>query len=360
MLIIVSGFLNASENHYNSHMKNSDHLLDLFTAWGMPIGITGVSLILAIWLIHRVLPKKTDFIIYKQLGVITLVVISMVILVVLFPLAAETQAQLLSLFGLVITAVIALASTTFVSNAMAGFMLRSVSGFTVGDFIRLEQHFGRVTEQSMLHTEIQTEDRDLVTLPNLFVISHPVTVVRRSGTLISADVSLGYDIYRRTISELLKAAAGDAELVEPFVQIIELGDYSVTYRVSGFLEDVQNLVSKRTQLKAKMLDRLHDANIEMVSPAFMNQRPISSTKPFIPAKIRPENAEEEDGKAEQMMFDKAELAERKVKFVDQKNKLEIEIEELKKEDDPPQMEIGWRKKQIVSLDEIIQSLELDE
>ena len=51
-----------------------------------------------------------------------------------------------------------------------------------GDFISAGDQFGRVTERGLFHTEIQTETRDLTTVPNLFLVTHPVTTVRSSGT----------------------------------------------------------------------------------------------------------------------------------------------------------------------------------
>ena len=58
-----------------------------------------------------------------------------------------SRGQLLALLGLALTAVIALSSTTFVANAMAGLMLRSVKSFRPGDFIRVGEQSGRVTER---------------------------------------------------------------------------------------------------------------------------------------------------------------------------------------------------------------------
>ena len=123
-------------------------------------------------------------------------------------------------------------------------MLRSVGSFHPGDFIRVGENFGRVTEKGLVHTEIQSEDRDLITLPNLYLMNQPVGVIRTSGTLISAEVTLGYDVHRLRVRDLLKSAAEAAELSGPFVQILELGDHAIRYRVYGFLEDVANLVTK--------------------------------------------------------------------------------------------------------------------
>ena len=124
----------------------------------------------------------------RQIIVIALWLIAALGLLLVLPLEASTRDQLIGLFGLVITALLTLSSTTFVANGMAGWMLRSVRSFSPGDFIRVGDQFGRVTERGFLHTEIQTEDRDLTTLPNMYLITNPYTVVRASGTIVSARV----------------------------------------------------------------------------------------------------------------------------------------------------------------------------
>ena len=248
--------------------------LAVLEEWLLPIAATLAVTVVILLILRRAIPDEPSTRVIRQLVTVAVVVFANVALVLAMPLDSATTGQLLSLFGLVLTAVIALSSTTFVSNAMAGLMLRAVGGFHPGDFIRVGESFGRVTQKGLLHTEIQSEDRDLITLPNLFVMNQPVRVVRTSGTLISAEVSLGYDVHRRTARELLKQAAENAELTDPFVQITALGDHAVTYRVYGFLEDVNNLVTKRTELRGRMLDCLHENGVEIVSPSFMNQRAL--------------------------------------------------------------------------------------
>ena len=60
-------------------------------------------------------------------------------------------------------------------------------------------------------------------------------VVRASGTIVSIEVSLGYDASRPAIKESLIAAADSIGLEQPFVQLRDLGDFSVTYRIAGLL-----------------------------------------------------------------------------------------------------------------------------
>lgn len=328
-------------------------------AWGGPVVIIAGITVFLWWLARQAFPDTHNGRIARQTVQVLLVVVSVVALILSLPFSTETAGQLLNLLGLAVTAVIALSSTTFVANAMAGIMLRIVRSFRVGDFIHVAGDFGRVTERQFLHTEIQTEDRDLITLPNLFLITQPVRVVRRSGTIISAEVSLGFDVHRSRISELLSEAAVKAELEEPFVRIMEIGDYSVVYRVSGFLADTSQMVTKRSRLRAMMMDQLHEAGIEIVSPSFMNQRQVPELQ--IPRRAADDAGEE--GKAESMMFDKAEVAKSIDDLRIQRDKLVLEITEIAKDESMDKArkdhESALRQKHIEQLEQAMAAMEVE-
>ncbi len=255
-----------------------------------------------------------------------------VVLVLAMPVDSATRQQLLGLIGLVATGVMAMSSTSFVANAMAGLMLRAVRNFSPGDFVRVGEHFGRVTERGIFHTEIQTEDRDLTTLPNLHLVTNPVNVVLSSGTIVSVSVSLGYDVGRKHLEPLLVLATEDAGLQGGFVQVLDLLDHAVVYRVAGFLPEVTELLAVRSRLRAAILDRLHGSGIEIVSPSFMNQRPIAPNELVIPT-AAPVGGDDRDGRltAETMAFDKAERAVQVEKFRADVAALNVEIEGLERE-----------------------------
>jgi hypothetical protein len=209
-------------------------------------------------------------------------------------------------------------------------MLRSIKNFRPGDFIRIGDHFGRVSERGLFHIEIQTEDRNLTTLPNIHLVTNPVKVIRTSGTLVTAEVSLGYDLPRKEVERALLAAAEGSDLEDPFVHIIKLGDFSITYRVAGLLTDVKSLISARSRLHGNVLDCLHRDGIEIVSPNFMNQRVLPLEKTFIPDTpsdfITPA---EQEGIPEKVLFDKADEAESLEKLRLRREELVRELDELK-------------------------------
>lgn len=247
----------------------------------------------------------------KPLVMLGLSAICLIGVILALPLGAGLKGNLLSLLGLVLTGIIGLSSTTFVSNAMAGFMIRSVGSFRSGDFIKVESHFGRVSERGLFHTEIQTEDRDLTTLPNLYLVMNPVSVVRSSGTIVSANISLGYDVRHDEVETYLKRAAEAAGLDEPFVQVLELGDFTVVYRIAGFLKDTKGLVTARSRIRVEAMNTLHEAGIEIMSPSVMMQRPISSEERIMPKGhgYRKMAKKRDAVLVEEKIFDKAERAE---------------------------------------------------
>lgn len=237
------------------------------------------------------------------------VLAAILFLILFMPFGETLRGQLLQLYGLIISATIALSSTTLVGNVMAGLMLKAIGSCRPGNYITVGDYFGRISEMDLLHTEIQTEERDLTTLPNLYLITNPVRVMQASGTLISVEVSLGYDVSRHTIESLLIKAAKDTGLDSPYVQIRFLGDFSVTYQVSALLTDVNRLLDKRRELRARAMDVLHEEDIEIVSPSFMNTRAQPENKLFIPATPIVELPSTDTTSADAIAFEKAGKAE---------------------------------------------------
>ena len=283
------------------------------------------------WVVRRNQPRELS--VPRQFLMIVLTLAGLVLVIFTLPLEVDTREQVLGLLGIMTTAVIALSSTTFVANIMAGLMLRAVNAFQPGDFVRCQELFGRVTERGIFHTEIQTEDRDIATLPNLYLVNNPVTVILESGTVISTYLSLGYDVHHALVEPILRDAAEHAGLNDAFVLVSELNDFSVTYRVGGFSADVKNVLSAKSTLHKQILSALHDNNIEIVSPNFMNQRVLAPESRVIPVPVS--TARPAESNPESVIFDKAEQAAEREQLQRQLHEL---VSELAESDDKEMLE----------------------
>ncbi|MDD4749929.1 MAG: mechanosensitive ion channel [Methanosarcinaceae archaeon] len=242
------------------------------------------------YLIGRFIPDKKETQYLKKVLRVFILSLGLVFVFLSLPLPEEIKQDFLSLFGIVIGATIALSSSTFIANAMSGLMLHLIKPFRTGDYIESGEVFGRVTDIQLLYTRVQSVERDLITVPNLKLVSHPLKTIRASGTVINTTVSLGYNTSRTKIEEKLVLAAEKTGLENPFVHIQELGDFSVTYKVGGLLKEIEGLISARSDFKKAVLDTLHEAEIEIVSPTFMNQRLLKEDRIFIPEKQEKEKA----------------------------------------------------------------------
>jgi small-conductance mechanosensitive channel len=112
-----------------------------------PAGVA-VIVFLLLFVLHRVVEKRSAAshrrfghqIMMVSLSLLGLLVVLLVIPETLFP-----RGDLLTVAGILLSATLALSSTTLLGNAMAGVMLKSVRSFRSGDFVRVGDHYGRVS-----------------------------------------------------------------------------------------------------------------------------------------------------------------------------------------------------------------------
>ena len=284
---------------------------DLALTW-LPTVITLGFFTALHWFAHwflfkRDVQKSHEHMFSRQLGMVVLILVAVVAVVISLPISESSESQVLSLIGLLLSGLLAFSSTTIISNLVAGAVMRFTEPFKTGDYIRVKDVVGKVTERGLFDCEVQTENRELIAIPNSILINNPITTVRSSGTFISVTLSLGYDVHHGRISTLLKQAATEIDLQDPFVHVLELGNFAVTYKVSGLLIDVKNLLTMRSKLHCQILDTLHENDIEIMSPSFMNQRKVSDELPVL-VKASHKIKEQEQTVAEDIVFDKAEEA----------------------------------------------------
>ena len=310
------------------------------------------------WIFNRMKTIKNTAIIIKRSLVFLVSFLGTITFILAMPIDAAMKGQILSFLGIIISAGIALSSTTILGNLIAGLMNNSMKRFRNGDLIKINDIQGRVLRRSAFHVEIQLEDSNFVTLPNLYIATNPVKLTRKTNTVISTSVSLGYDVPRTKIEEALKEAAIATGLKDPYLYITDLGDFSAVYKIHGFLEDTNKFFSTRSLLNAKVMDMLHKNRIEIVSPTFMNQRRVDEQQ-FIPEYHAGKKEIESEVSPEELVFDeaiKSEETEKKKdliqKMINRKEDLKSKIKETKEEE-----EIKKHKLTIERLEELIEKIE---
>lgn len=274
------------------------------------IGIINVIIItIVLFFIGKILfEKKHLAYYYYQIISVVIFLIGLLLAIVVSPMDDNIKKQILSLIGVLLSSVIALSSTNFIGNAMAGIMLRIAKNYKPGDFIEVDESRGRIYNMGLLSTEIQIITSDTITFPNMYLVKQPIRVIHSNGSFISVAVSLGYDVSRVKIEEFLLEAANKCKLEKNFVYIEDLLDHAVVYRVFGFAPETQKLISLKSDLRKNILDSMHKNGIEIVSPGFVNRRVFDENKQFIP-KMQSDKNMKKERNIEKNIFNKADEAE---------------------------------------------------
>lgn len=261
----------------------------------------------------------------RQVIMLALTLLSLVLAVIAAPLPDSTRDQILGLMGIAVSAAIALSSTSFVTNFMAAVMLRVTRPFKVGDFITVGDLFGKVSARGLFDTEIQTENRELIAIPNATFINESVTVARSSGVIVSTTLSLGYDISFSEAEPLMLESAEAAGLSDPYVHIVGLADFSVNYRICGLLTELESILTARSELNHQLLLKLHAAGLEIASPTITRHINHPPEQKLIP-RIGPVASRDNAVLAEDIVFDKAtEIA----RLENRRSELQAEIQAQK-------------------------------
>jgi small-conductance mechanosensitive channel len=176
------------------------------------------------------------------------------------------------LVGLMVT----LGSSGLVNQVMSGFTLTYSRALRVGDFVRVTDIDGTVTQIGALSTKIKTPRGEEVTIPNAVIVSHTVTNYTRhaeaDGVFVPTSISIGYDVPWRQVHALLMQAAvrtpGVRSHPQPLVRQTQLGDFAVTYTLLVSLDRPHQRAAVLTAVHASILDAFNEHGVQIMSPAY--------------------------------------------------------------------------------------------
>ncbi|MHB2048562.1 mechanosensitive ion channel family protein [Pseudomonas sp. VEM90] len=160
---------------------------------------------------------------------------------------------------------ISLGATSVIGQGAAGLILTYTRTMRVGEFVRVGDYEGTVTEVGIFTTSIRTGLGEVLTLPNS-MITGSVTknysrIVEGPGYVVDTVVTIGYDTPWRQVEAMLLEAARrtDGVLQTPAPQVFQtaLSDFYPEYRL------VAQAIPSEPRPRAQLLSLLH-ANIQDV------------------------------------------------------------------------------------------------
>jgi small-conductance mechanosensitive channel len=179
---------------------------------------------------------------------------------------------------------ISLGASSVVGQAASGLILTYSRTLRAGEFVRVGDHEGTVTEVGMFNTTIRTGLGEVLTLPNS-MITGSVTknysrIVQGQGYVVDTVVTIGYDTPWRQVEAMLIEAArrteGILQVPPPYVFQTALSDFYPEYRL------VAQAIPSEPRPRAQLLSMLHahiqdvfnEYGVQIMSPHYLGDPDI--------------------------------------------------------------------------------------
>ncbi|MNZ32154.1 Mechanosensitive channel MscK precursor [compost metagenome] len=182
-----------------------------------------------------------------------------------YPYLPGAQTEAFKGLSVLLGLMISLGASSMVGQAAAGLILTYTRTLRPGEFVRVGEHEGTVTELGMFTTTIRTGLGEVLTIPNS-TITGTVTknysrTVQGAGYVVDTTVTIGYDTpWRQVEAMLLEAAARTPGILQkPAPQVFQtaLSDFYPEYRL------VAQAIPSEPRPRAELLSMLH-ANVQDV------------------------------------------------------------------------------------------------
>lgn len=196
-------------------------------------------------------------------------------LVLMYPYLPGSQSEAFKGVSVFVGLIISLGSTGVMNQILSGLMVTYSRALKVGDFVKVANIEGTVTELGTLATRVTTPRNEEITIPNSLVLSDATTNYSRNsekGVMASTGVTIGYDTPWRQVHALLQLAAARTDGIraepKPVVLQVALEDFYVSYKIFVALEQPQRRLRVLAALHANIQDAFNEHGVQIMSPHY--------------------------------------------------------------------------------------------
>lgn len=235
---------------------------------------------------------------------LTRLVVVVFALVVAYPYIPGSQTDAFKGISIFLGFAFSLASTTAISNIVAGYALIYRGAFKPGDRIRAGDVVGIVTRSRLQSTHLKTAKNEEVIVPNAQLMGGTIvnysSLAGKAGPLASVTAGIGYETPWRQVEAMLLLAAertgGVSREPPPFVWHRELGDFCVNYELNVHVRDAATIEKVRTELSRAVLDVFNEYGVQIMTPNYVadpgQAKLVGRDDWYLPPAAKPDRTQE--------------------------------------------------------------------
>jgi small-conductance mechanosensitive channel len=190
----------------------------------------------------------------------------------------------LSVLGGAVGVGVGLGLQKLASNYVSGFVILTERSMRIGDFVRLDNFEGRITDIKTRYTVIRSGSGRESIVPNEMMVTNRVENLTFSDTLISQQtlLSVGYDTDVALVSRLLiEAALAQTRVMAepaPVAALTTFGANGLEFTLNYWITDPENgQLNIRSDVNTAILTALRSHNIDIPYP----QQVVHDAKPRV-------------------------------------------------------------------------------
>lgn len=174
-------------------------------------------------------------------------VVAIAVFFILRQMFPNLNLNILAMSSLVVGYIVGNATQDTLGNLVAGLALSTESPFSIGDWVMVNGHTGRVTEMTWRAMRLWTKMHDYVIIPNASIAREPIVNYSRPTMChgFTVEVGTSYDVapnkVRSVLIEVLNSVPDVLRDPPPRIRLTSYGDFSINYTVRGFVADFENL-----------------------------------------------------------------------------------------------------------------------
>ncbi|MDP6629843.1 MAG: mechanosensitive ion channel family protein [Kiritimatiellia bacterium] len=204
----------------------------------------------------------------------------------------DVDLKFLAFSTIVVGYILGNASQDTLGNLIAGLALTGERPFSIGDWVRVGDFVGRVTDMTWRATRLQTKMLDYIIIPNATIAREYIVNYSRPTQShgFTQEIGVNYGVPPNKVrGAILRACEAVPEILTnpaPLVWLHNYGDFSIDYTVKFFIREFSRL----EQIQSDMMDRVwYEFKREDIVIPF----PIRDVRPMndVEAKAERERAE---------------------------------------------------------------------
>jgi small-conductance mechanosensitive channel len=196
-----------------------------------------------------------------------------------YPYLPGSHTEAFKGLSVIVGLMVSIGAAGVVGQVASGVMIVYTYAIKVGEYVRIQEHEGTVTELGLFVTRLRTGLGEEIALPNNFVLANVTRNFSRArdgdGHVLDVTITIGYDTpWRQVHAMLLEAARSVPQILatpQPCVVQTALSDFYVAYRLVAHI-DSQAAMARAlvaSDLQAAIQDAFNRHGVQIMSPHYV-------------------------------------------------------------------------------------------